>query len=176
MEKDIMEKLLIICVQQSIFQFNGNYYDQIDGVSMGSPLGPLFANIFMDNFEKKHMKELQKYGVKIWYRYVDDIFSVIENNINTNEILVFLNNQHPNIKFTIEMEKHGKLPFLDTQVNRRKEGYYTTLYRKKTFTGVYLNWTSLTSRKYKLGLIYYLMDRIWKIVTDIEQRDIEIRT
>ena len=51
LKKETLEKLLIICTQQSHFQFNGKYYDQIDGVAMGSPLGPLFANIFMDEFE-----------------------------------------------------------------------------------------------------------------------------
>ena len=60
MNRDTLKKLLIICTQESHFQFNGNYYDQIDGVAMGSPLGPLFANIFMDEFEQKHMQQLIK--------------------------------------------------------------------------------------------------------------------
>ncbi len=37
-----LKKLLIICTQESHFQFNGKFYDQIDGVAMGSPL---FANV-----------------------------------------------------------------------------------------------------------------------------------
>ena len=32
--------------------FNGEYYDQIDGVAMRSPLGPVLANIFKCDFEK----------------------------------------------------------------------------------------------------------------------------
>ena len=46
---------------------------------MGSPLGPLFANIFMSNFESKTMVELKKLGVIHWYRYVDDIFAVVSS-------------------------------------------------------------------------------------------------
>ena len=72
-EKDLRE-LLQICVQESHFQFDNEFYDQIDGVSMGSPLGPLFANIFMDELENKNMNKLKELGVKVWYRYVDDIF------------------------------------------------------------------------------------------------------
>ena len=33
--------------------FNGKMYDQVDGVAMGSPLGPVFANIFMSHFEQQ---------------------------------------------------------------------------------------------------------------------------
>ena len=51
MNRKTLKNLLIICTQKSHFQFNGNYYDQLDGVAMGSPLGPLFANLFMDEFD-----------------------------------------------------------------------------------------------------------------------------
>ena len=35
------------------FILNGSFYDEIDGVSMGSPLGPVLANFFMGYHEKK---------------------------------------------------------------------------------------------------------------------------
>ena len=37
---------------RTFFLFNGVLYQQIDGVAMGSPLGPLFANIFLSFHEK----------------------------------------------------------------------------------------------------------------------------
>jgi hypothetical protein len=85
------------------------------------------------------------------------------------------NNQHKNIKFTIEKEKNNKIPFLDTVVTRTETGFSTNIYHKPTFTGVYLNWTLLTSRKYKISLIYCLCDRIWKICSNTEEREIEIK-
>ena len=133
---------------------------------MGSPLGPLFANIFMDEFEHKHMDKLKELGVATWMRYVDDIFSLIRDRTCLENILKFINEQHPNIKFTTtEGEIDNRIPFLDTCVTRKSNGFSTKLYHKPTFTGVYLNWTSLTSRKYKISLIYCLSDRIWKICT-----------
>ena len=39
--KTQFKKLLIYCVKQNHFVFNGKIYDQIDGVAMGSPLGPV---------------------------------------------------------------------------------------------------------------------------------------
>jgi hypothetical protein len=69
-----LKKLLVIYTQESHFQFNGKYDDQIDGVAIGSPLGPLFANVFMADFECKHMHTLKELGVKQWLRHVDDVF------------------------------------------------------------------------------------------------------
>ena len=42
-----MQKLLKICTQEAHFMCNSEFYDQIDGVAMGSPLGPLFADWFL---------------------------------------------------------------------------------------------------------------------------------
>ena len=56
--REDLNKLLVICTQKSHFQFNGEFFDQVDWVAMGSPLGPLFANIFMMDFEEKHMGQL----------------------------------------------------------------------------------------------------------------------
>lgn len=173
--RDDLNELLVICTQKSHFQFNGEFYDQVDGVAMGSPLGPLFANIFMDEFEKKHMEDLRSLGVRKWFRYVDDVFAIVTEEEECQRILEYLNTRHPNIRFTVEAEKHNRLPFLDTEVVRRVGKYVTTIYHKKTFTGVYLNWTSLTSRKYKIRLIHGMLERISRICTEKEDRNLEMR-
>ena len=43
--KDYFHKLLSICMSESLVFFDGEFYKQIDGVAMGSPLGPSLANI-----------------------------------------------------------------------------------------------------------------------------------
>ena len=169
-----LERMLVVCTQESHFQFNGEFYDQIDGVAMGSPLGPLFANVFMSDFERRHKNKLHELGVNQWWRYVDDVFATLSDNSDAKAILDFLNEQHHNIRFTIEHEDKGRLPFLDTCVYRAFDSYRTTVYRKKTFTGVYLKWTSLTTKKYKIGLIYCLLNRAWKICSDPDEREREI--
>ncbi len=58
-----------------------------------------------------------------------------------------------NFKKSRLLENGNSMPFLDVRVTRRVNKYETTVYHRKTFNGVYLNWTSLTSRKYKVGLI-----------------------
>ena len=51
------------------FQFNGALYEQTDGVAMGSPLGPLLANVFMSSLEEK--LELEGKLPDYYRRYVD---------------------------------------------------------------------------------------------------------
>ena len=47
-----MKKLLYLCIINIPFSFNNETYMQNDGVAMGSPLGPVLANIFMVELER----------------------------------------------------------------------------------------------------------------------------
>ena len=53
-------------------------------------------------------------------------------------VLTVLNNFHENIEFTYEMEKNGKIAFLDVLIIRNNNTLKTTVYKKKTHNGVYL--------------------------------------
>ena len=73
-KSDLIE-LLRIATKHQLFQFEGNLYQQVDGVAMGSPLGPLMANAFMCNIEKQLETETKM--PDIYKRYVDDTLSVM---------------------------------------------------------------------------------------------------
>ena len=53
-----MKKLLKDACSKTAFTFNDKIYKQIDGVSIGSPLGPFIVNIFMTELEKVIIQEL----------------------------------------------------------------------------------------------------------------------
>lgn len=45
LSRDKLFEQLNAATKNQLFQFNGNLYEQTDGVAMGSPLGPLLANV-----------------------------------------------------------------------------------------------------------------------------------
>ena len=53
--KMTIKEMLLRCTMNVQFMFNGNFYRQIDGVAMGSPLGPLFAGMFMAKYENSSL-------------------------------------------------------------------------------------------------------------------------
>ena len=69
--------LLSVVTKGQLFQFNGALYEQTDGVAMGSPLGPLLANVFMSHIEEN----LEREGKlpSFYRRYVDDTLTIMSN-------------------------------------------------------------------------------------------------
>ena len=50
--KDII-LLLEFCLKTTYFSFHGQLYEQVEGVSMGSQVSPIVANLYMEYFEQK---------------------------------------------------------------------------------------------------------------------------
>ena len=102
----------------------------------------------------------------IWFRYVDDTFTLLKNKNDALSFLHYLNGRQNNIKFTIEFEENDEIniPFLDILLKRKLDSSFSTsIYRKKTFTGLYTKWDSFTPRKYKINLVRTLAYRCIRI-------------
>ena len=131
---------------------------------IGSPLAPALANIFMGFHESKWLNEYNLNKPKFYLRYVDDILAAFDNEQDLLNLLNFLNNNHPHIKFTIEKQINHSLAFLDVFISGSKNQTITLqTYHKSAFTGLLLNFKSFTSLSYKISLIKCLIDRLLKI-------------
>ena len=155
--------LFSFATTQSHFLFNGFIYYQIDGVAVGSPLAPILANLFMGHHEKSWLENYKDSKILIYRRYVDDIFCLFDNEHDAMLFFDYINAQHPNIKFTHEKQLNGKLPFLDVLVDNSSNVCVTSVFHKKTYTGLLTNFFSFTPLNYKTGLIRTLVHRTFKI-------------
>ena len=72
---------------------------------MGSPLGPVLANIFMSHFEDKALNKYDGNSPLFHKRYVDDTFVVFSDREDCELFFDYFNTQHKNIKFTLEHKK-----------------------------------------------------------------------
>ena len=159
--------MLTFAAKENHFVFNGVFYDQVNGVSMGSPLGPVLANIFMNNLERKAMDTFTGTKPKVYRRYVDDTFLIFSSRSDMLSFFEHMNSQHENITFTKEEENNDTLPFLDILITRQTDlSLVTSLYRKPTFSGLYLQWDSFVPKSFKRGLVNCLFGRAWCICSN----------
>ncbi|PNF14821.1 hypothetical protein B7P43_G06341, partial [Cryptotermes secundus] len=70
----IME-LLDVCLRTTYFQMDDGFYQQKDGMAMGSSLSPVVSNIYMEHFEQLAIDSAQD-KPSLWLRYVDDTFVI----------------------------------------------------------------------------------------------------
>ena len=105
----------------------------VDGVVMGSPLGPSLANAFLTHYEQIWLNDCpDEFNLVYYKRYVDDIFILFRSAHHLQK--EYLNTKHANVKFTSEKEVNGSLPFLDVLISRNKKRFTTTVYHKPTFS------------------------------------------
>ena len=159
-----LKRLFSFATAETHFLFKGSFYDQIDGVAMGSPLAPVLANLFMGHHEKIWLEQYQGPEVLFYRRYVDDTFCLFHSEQDAIAFFDYINSQKPNIRFTMEKEVDHVLPFLDVLIDNTHRGsVVTSTFRKKTFTGLLTNYLSFAPLSYKIGLIRTLIDRVFKI-------------
>ena len=131
---DDFSKLLRFSVKNLHFLFNSVLYEQTDGVAMGSPLGPVFADIFLSWHECTWLTNCPPQVKLLYYRrYVDDCFLLFRSPNHIKPFLHYMNNQHPRIVFTQEAEDNNSLPFLDILITRQNGFFTTSVYQKPTF-------------------------------------------
>ena len=159
MEVEDIILLLEFCLKNTYFSFQGQFYEQVEGAAMGSPVSPIVANLYMEYLEQKALSTAP-HPTKFWGRYVDDTF-VIHKEANKQSFLQHINSVDPAIKFTVEDNKEdGSIPFLDTIVKPEADGSLSiTVYRKPTHTDQYLQWDSHHHLSAKFSVIQTLSHR-----------------
>ena len=90
-----MRDLILLCTKNVHLTFNNNIYKQTDRVAMGSPIGPVLADIIMVELENTMVPRLSNH-FHFWRRHVDDTFTFVKEELITF-VLEELNSYHPNL-------------------------------------------------------------------------------
>ena len=161
-QQNDLKELLKICTQQTPFMFQNQLYLQTDGVSMGSPLGPTFANFYMSDLETTVLSQDRVSNPVKYFRYVDDCF-VVFNSANHIRYLIQRLRNRSVLSFTHETMENNKFNFLDIQMSVKQDGSIeTSVYLKPTDKGIYPNFQSHIPEQYKKSVINSLVIRALK--------------
>ena len=77
--------LLVFCLKNTYFTFQGQFFEPVEGGAMGSPVSPIVANLYMGVLRAKCPKHCTP-PPRFWCRFVDDTF-VIHKEVNKQDIL-----------------------------------------------------------------------------------------
>ncbi|XP_076043759.1 uncharacterized protein LOC143026862 [Oratosquilla oratoria] len=133
----VLKSLLETCTREAPFlSHRGELFRHVDGVAMGSPLGVLFANMYMAHVEEKTFHHRPPSG--IYARYIDDICIATSSQEDvTSLISTFQDNSC--LAFTHEKSVEGHLPFLYLDISKERKCFNTKVYTKDTNIGRCLN-------------------------------------
>jgi hypothetical protein len=121
--EDVTE-LWDICLTSTYFQFENKFYQQKEGMAMGNLPSPVVSNIFMEHSEETALDTADHKPAKS-LRYVDDTFVVWPHGPARSQQFLHLNNLRTTIKFTMEIEANGTLPFLDVLIMKRGHNHHS---------------------------------------------------
>ncbi len=117
----------------------------------------------MGKIEKTSLRDTID-NLAFYRRYVDDIFCLTNHNTDIDALVAKFNSAHPSLKFTAETEVDNEIAFLDVLLRRQNDGsILRRVFRKKTWTGQYINFHSFVPINIKRNLVQGLAARIRRI-------------
>jgi hypothetical protein len=131
---DTITKLLQMTLSIAYFVWRGTFYEQTNGLPQGYSTSVPCAQSYMQPYEHKAVTHYNAHNptdalidiLQCWYRQADDTFT----SIHGDHIIPFhawLNRIHPDIQWTYEVEKEGRLNMLDISIICAPDGslWYT---------------------------------------------------
>ena len=115
--KESLTRALELCAKDQLFLFNGDIWKQIDGNSMGSPLGPPLANFYVSYLEDNFIDFNSDISPNFYCRYVDDVYCIFIDNDKCINFLDHLNSVSDPLRFTIEEMTDNKLDFIGLRLS-----------------------------------------------------------
>lgn len=128
-------------MQNNYFSFDGQFYHQIRGGAMGSPLTLTMANCYMFFFERQIAKQVNNSG-DLYLRYIDDLFLVV--NWPERHLLKQIekwNQIDENIKLSVHTGHSTN--FLDLSIQNRDGLFITCVHHKPSYEPYYLPFNSI---------------------------------
>ena len=114
---DTMLRLAELVLTLNCFTFSGEIFKQINGVAMGTKMGPNYANLFVGHVEEQIFNQFDGPKPQLFGRYIDDCLGATScTKEELERFLGFVNSFHPALKFTWEISETS-VTFLDINIS-----------------------------------------------------------
>ena len=89
-------RLAELVLTLNCFSFAGSYYKQINGVAMGTKMGPSYANLFVGYIEHQFFNQYNGPKPDLYRRYIDDcVGATSSTREELNQFITAVNSFHP---------------------------------------------------------------------------------
>ena len=159
-------RLAELVLTLNCFSFGDNYYKQINGVAMGTKMGPSYANLFVGFIENKFFSNYHGPKTDLYKRYIDDCVGATSSS--KEELNLFINSVnsfHPALKYTWEISENS-LAFLDIKLSINDNGLSTSVHCKPTDSYNYLLHSSSHPQHVKNAIPFSQFLRLRRLCSD----------
>ena len=166
MDLSDIKKLLELCLSVCYFLFEDHVYTIENAGPIGLSLMVVIAEGYLQFIESKALQNaiVNGCGPLSFLRYVDDRHSRFQSDAQVDNFLIELNQQDPQIQYTVDREQNGCLPFIDVQVTNNRQGKYEfNVYRKDAITNVQIKPNSSINPKTFNGVFKGFLVRATRI-------------
>lgn len=145
------------------FSYAGEFYQQIHGSPMGSPVSGTLSELVLEELEEIALSN-PSFQPLFYYRYVDDCIAAVPTD-KIDEMLQTFNSFDRRLQFTVEVDKEMEIAFLDVKLshNTKKHKIITDWFQKETWSGRYMSFTSNLPTSYKHNSISILTEKIFRL-------------
>lgn len=171
--KELIVKLLQIQLENNVVEFRGNFYKQLRGVPMGKAWAPAVASIYLHFWEDNILQNTNVVPL-FYFRYIDDIFFLVNNVTEAKTLIDAMQNADCNIKlssFTIGKEVN----FLDLKITLNDGLVHTEMYRKPSDLRVLLHAHSAHSAAVKRNVMCSELIRIYRLSSNLKTAGKQMR-
>ena len=160
-------RLAELVLTLNCFSFADSHFKQINGVAMGTKMGPSYANLLSVGYvEHKFFNQYNDPKPELYRRYIDDcIGATSSSREDLNQFITAVNSFHPALKYTWEISDTS-LAFLDIKVSIEGNGLCISVHYKPTDSHSYLLYSSSHPSHAKNSIPYSQFLRLRRLCSD----------
>ena len=174
----VLVRLAELVLTLNNFSFDGEHYQQVSGVAMGTKMGPNYANLFVSFVEKQIFEKYTDPIPDYLGRYIDDCVGTASCSRGDLECFInYVNNFHRAFQFTWEISETS-VSFLDILVPINGNRLTTSVFYKPTDSHSYLLYSSSHPNHTKQSIPFSQFLRLRRLCSedeDFQSKSLEMR-